>query len=106
MAQTGREVATQIATTIPPRTGAQPAPPPSPVQTRGNRDQRKVNKGRADTAKKKIQDAKDGIEAVKRDNPIMTPGAKAEIERLKRIINKEQDRMRKSETHGRRGKGT
>jgi len=68
------------------------------------KSERKVNKNRAEVAKKAENNAREQLDKLK-SRPNKTPEDKAEMERLKREIQKQLDRQKKSESHDRKGKG-
>jgi len=88
--------------------GRTPLPPPPLVDpnifTQGDRDARKINQKRLDGLQKQLEELKQALaNATKKPNK--TPEDKTLIEQIKRAINKVIDAMKKSETHGRTGKG-
>jgi RHS repeat-associated protein len=77
---------------------------PGPTEARGNRDQRKVNQGRADAAKAAADAARAERDRL-RSLPNKTPEDKEALKKAERELQRQLDRMRKSESHGRKGKG-
>src|SRR5215213_9217412 len=89
----------------PPSTGRQPMPPPPITMGKGStKDERKVNQGRAGSAKSGADAAR-----AERDRwralPNKTPTDKEALRRAERELQRQIDRMRKSEPHGRKPKG-
>ncbi|HSK73223.1 MAG TPA: RHS repeat-associated core domain-containing protein [Pyrinomonadaceae bacterium] len=83
---------------------AQPKARPQPVRARGNRDVRKVNQKRAESARKNVEKLKRDLGELNRQQN-KTPEDKKKIDRIKKQIKNEEERMKKSETHGKQGKG-
>lgn len=93
---------TATTTATPPSPQVQPIPPPPITMGKGStKDQRKVNQGRAGSAKA-------GADAARADRdrlralPNKTPGDKEALRRAERELQRQIDRMRKSEPHGRK----
>jgi RHS repeat-associated protein len=94
-------------TGTPPSDQRQPLPPPPPMQARGNRDQRKVNQGHAGSAKNEVDRLRGERDRLRSTpNKDKDPAIKEQLRRVERELQRQLDRMRKSETHGRKGKGT
>jgi len=74
------------------------------IFTQGDRDARKINQKRLDALQKQLDQLKEQLANASR-KPNKTPEDKDLIEKIKRAINKVIDAMKKSETHGRTGKG-
>jgi len=74
------------------------------IFTSGDRDARKINQNRLDALQKQLDQLKQDLANASR-KPNKTPEDKDLIEKIKRAINKVIDAMKKSETHGRKGKG-
>jgi hypothetical protein len=74
------------------------------IFTSGDRDAGKVNKGRHDAAEEALGKLRDELAKLK-SAPNKTPDIKAQIKAIQKQIQKQLDRMKKSETHGRKGKG-
>lgn len=74
------------------------------IFTQGNRDARKINQKRLEELQRQLDKLKQDLDIATR-KPNKTPDDKDVIEKIKRAINKVVDAMKKSETHGRTGKG-
>jgi RHS repeat-associated protein len=70
----------------------------------GGRDERKANPDRVQSAKDRLADLKQQRDALDRKTN-KTPADKEKLDKLKRAVNRETDRMKKSETHSRKEKG-
>jgi hypothetical protein len=70
----------------------------------GGKNEQKSNPDRVQSAKDKISDLKEQRDTLK-SKPNKTPEDKANLDKLNRAINRETDRMKKSETHSRKQKG-
>ena len=70
----------------------------------GGRDERKANTDRVQSAKDKVADLKQQRDTLK-SKANKTPEDKANVDKLNKAINRETDRMKKSETHSRKEKG-
>jgi len=70
----------------------------------GGRDEQKVNENREKEAKKSLGDLRKQRDALK-SKANKTPEDKAELDRLNRAMNRQLDRMKKSETHSKKQKG-
>jgi len=70
----------------------------------GGRNERKVNADRAQSAKDKIADLKQQHNTLSRQTN-KTPADKAKLDKLQRAINRETDRMKKSEIHVKKKRG-
>ncbi len=74
------------------------------IYTRGDKDKRKINKKRKEGLDKTLKDKKQKL-SEENKKPNKTPEDKDNIDRLEREIKKLLDALKKSETHGRKGKG-
>jgi hypothetical protein len=85
---------------------ATPSPDASGAGARkgGGRNEQKSNPERTKSAEDKLADLKEQRDALK-SKPNKTPKDKEDLAKLNGAINRETDRMRKSETHSRKGKG-
>jgi hypothetical protein len=70
-----------------------------------SRDARKINQKRLDAAKQNVASLRAQRDFL-RAQPNKTPEENLKLKRLDRALNRELDRQRKSETHGRKGKGS
>ncbi len=77
--------------------------PPS-SEKGGGKNEQKSNPDRVQSAKDKLSDLKEQRDTLK-SKPNKTPEDKANLDKLNRAINRETDRMKKSETHSRKQKG-
>jgi parvulin-like peptidyl-prolyl isomerase len=75
------------------------------IFTQGNRDQRKINQKRLEELTKQLEQLRQDL-AGANSKPNKTPDDKKLIDKIKAQINKVLDAMKKSETHGRTGKGS
>ena len=72
--------------------------------TGGGRNEQKSNQARNDSAKDKLGGLKQERDTLK-SKANKTPADKAKLDKLNKAINRENDRMKKSETHSRKEKG-
>jgi RHS repeat-associated protein len=92
-------------TATPPSPQVQPMPPPPIAMGKGStKDERKVNQGRAGSAKSGADAARAERDRL-RASPNKTPAVKEALKRAERELQRQIDRMRKSEPHGRKPKG-
>ena len=95
----------QPTTATPPSPRVQPVPPPPITMGKGStKDERKVNQGRAGSAKSGADAARAERDRL-RASPNKTPEVKEALRRAERDLQRQIDRMRKSESHGRKPKG-
>jgi RHS repeat-associated protein len=92
-------------TNTPPTQSRQPLPPPPITMGKGStRDVRKINPGREAAAKKAVEDARAKV-ATTKSKPGKTAADVEAYNAAKRELRKALDRLRKSETDARRGRG-
>jgi RHS repeat-associated protein len=97
---------TEPTTGTPPTQNTQPLPPPPiPMGKGSTKDERKVNQGRAGSAKAGADAARAERDRL-RATPNKTPADKEALRRAERELQRQLDRMRKSEPHGRNPKGS
>jgi len=70
----------------------------------GSKNDQKTNPDRVQSAKDKVSDLKQQRDTLKSQSN-KTPGDKAKLDKLNKAINRENDRMQKSENHSRKEKG-
>jgi RHS repeat-associated protein len=75
------------------------------VYTQGQRDERKANPDRVEVARRLAEQLRDEL-AKLQSKPNKTPDDKKLVDKIKAAIRKQVERMKKSETHGRKGKGS
>ena len=73
------------------------------VYTQGQRDQRKANPDRVEAARRLVEQLRDELAKLE-SKPNKTPDDKKLVDKIKAAIRKQVDRMKKSETHGRKGR--
>jgi RHS repeat-associated protein len=92
-------------TVTPPSTGTRSAPPPPITAGKGStRDVRKINPGREASAQQGIADARAKVNDL-RSRSNKTPALKEELKAAQRELQRQLDRLRKSETDARKGRG-
>jgi RHS repeat-associated protein len=92
-------------TSTPPTQTRQPVPPPPTTMGKGStRDVRKINPGREASGKKGVEDARKKVNDL-RSKPNKTPADKEALRRAERELQRQLDRLKKSEPDARRGRG-